>query len=495
MKGFFKHVFSLIGYGLVFSLLGGLAAYIYLSTRFTAEPWHLVALHQEFSASRLSTVPDFTSYRQLEDRLFRELHEKVYQEKAGPGSNFNRYRTGSLSDPSGYEVNWNKSFEMPVENPRGGMLMLHGLTDSPYSMRALSEKLHDQGFWIVGLRLPGHGTIPAALTRITWQDWAAAVGIGARHLRKQIGREPPLYIVGYSTGAALAVEYALEGLADGQIPRPSGLVLLSAAIGVSPVAALAKMQLALAGLPGLGKLQWESVMMEYDPYKYNSFPVNAGEQIYLLTKRIQALMDSNIKNGKLLSFPRVLVFQSIVDATVLPEAMIDNFLNRLPSGKNSLVLFDVNMQALAEGMLVKNVEKLKTRLQTGDLPFELNLVSNVDPTSNAVHVLRKKAMASSVEEIPLFLSWPQGIYSLSHVALPIPPDDPIYGEAKMSRKAKTIRLGNLALRGEKGVLAIDALQLMRLRYNPFFPYITDRLEGFLGRSNEAAYGEKPDGND
>ncbi|MEJ2690813.1 MAG: alpha/beta hydrolase, partial [Deltaproteobacteria bacterium] len=146
MKAFFRHIFALVGYGLVFSLLGGLAAYIFSSTRFTAAPWHLIALQEEFKESRLSTVPDFASYLQLEDRLFRELHEKVYQGGTGPGYNFNRYRTGSLSDPSGYVVNWNRSFEMRVDNPRGGVLMLHGLTDSPYSMRALAEKLHRAGF-------------------------------------------------------------------------------------------------------------------------------------------------------------------------------------------------------------------------------------------------------------------------------------------------------------------------------------------------------------
>lgn len=487
MKAFFKHIFALVGYGLIFSLLGGLAAYIYSSTRFTAAPWHQIELQEEFRESRLSAVPDFASYLQLEDRLFRELHEKVYREVAGSGSNFNRYRTGSKSDPSGYEVNWNKSFEMQVDHPRGGVLLLHGLTDSPYSIRALAEKLHGQRFWVVGLRLPGHGTIPSELTGIRWQDWAAAVRIGMDHLQKEIGPEPPLYIVGYSTGAALAVEYSLQGLTNGEMPMPTGLVLISPAIGLPPVAALAKMQLDLAALPGLSKLEWESVIMEYDPYKYNSFPVNAGVQIYLLTKRIQSMLESSKKNGTILRFPSVLVFLSIVDATILPTAVIDNFLSRLPSDKNRLVLFDVNRRALAEGMLVDNVDALRTRLlQAVDLPFELELVSNIDATSDVVHELRKKAMDGTIAETPLSLSWPLGIYSLSHVALPFPPDDPIYGEAPMSQKSKTIRLGNLALRGERGVLAIGGQQLMRLRYNPFFSYMSDQVKRFFDKTNDEA---------
>jgi len=489
MKGFIKYILALIGNGFVFLLIGGLTVYIYLNTRFTAEPWHLVELQEEFNESRISIIPDFASYQQLEDRLFRELHEKVYQEADGPGSKFNRYRTGSMSDPASYTVNWNKSFEMPVEKPRGGVLMLHGLTDSPYSMRALAEKLHEQGFWIVALRLPGHGTIPAELTRITWKDWAAATRIGARHLRKQIGAGPPLYILGYSTGAALAVEYSLAGLDDQEISMPAGLVLLSPAIGLPPVAALAKTQLFLSELPRLEKMAWTSVMMEYDPFKYNSFPVNAGEQVYLLTQRIQSMIEKNEKNGKLKSFPRVLAFQSIVDATILPDAVIDNFMNHLPPGRESLVLFDVNMRALTVGLLVRDVEKMKTQLlQAANLPFDLELVSNSNPTSDTVQVRRKKAMQSSVEEIPLSLAWPPGIYSLSHVALPFPPDDPIYGDGQMSNVSKAIRLGRLAFYGEKGVLAIDDQQLMRLRYNPFFPYMADHIERFLAKTNEANNG-------
>jgi alpha-beta hydrolase superfamily lysophospholipase len=50
------------------------------------------------------------------------------------------------------------------------VLLLHGLTDSPYSMRALAELFAARGWYVVGLRLPGHGTAPAALTRVTWQD-------------------------------------------------------------------------------------------------------------------------------------------------------------------------------------------------------------------------------------------------------------------------------------------------------------------------------------
>ena len=480
MKRFLKLVVTLVGSGLVFTLAGGLAMYIYLNTRFSVEPWHVVILKEEFTTESVATVPDFGSYRKLEGRLFRELKEKVYPAGSGPGSLFNRYVSGSLSDPFEYEVNWNRSFELAVDNLRGGILMLHGLTDSPYSIRSLAEELQAQGFWVGGLRLPGHGTIPAELTRMKWQDWAAATNIGANRVRTRIGPDLPFYIVGYSNGGALAVEYSLRVMNGEDIPRPEGLILISPELDLPAVASLAKFQLALSRLPGLGKLAWESVMMEYDPFKYNSFPVNGGEQAYRLTERIGAQLEKLKKDGKLQTFQRVLPFQSIVDATIKPEGAADSLLSLLPPGGHSLVLFDVNQMARNENLLAVTGEKFKSRLLAdGKLPFDLIIVTNENKNSGAVKAVRKKAMQSSLENTSLSLNWPKEIYSLSHVALPFPPDDPIYGDQPFQGSGH-IRLGRLEARGEKGVFAIPGKHLMRLRYNPFYSFMEERITMFLG---------------
>ena len=79
---------------------------------------------------------------------------------------------------------------IPVEEPRGGILLLHGLTDSPYSLRALGTTLHELGYHVVGLRLPGHGTAPSGLKHIHWQDMAAAVRLAVAHLASKVGKKP-----------------------------------------------------------------------------------------------------------------------------------------------------------------------------------------------------------------------------------------------------------------------------------------------------------------
>jgi alpha-beta hydrolase superfamily lysophospholipase len=46
--------------------------------------------------------------------------------------------------------NWNLTFEIPASQPKGAVLLLHGLTDSPYSMRALAAVFAARGWYVVG---------------------------------------------------------------------------------------------------------------------------------------------------------------------------------------------------------------------------------------------------------------------------------------------------------------------------------------------------------
>ena len=125
--------------------------------------------------------PHTHDYRRLEDRLFDELRVAVY-ERVGEADRraLNRYSAGSLADPTAYPENGNRTYDLPVEQPRAAVLMIHGLSDSPYVLRALGERLHQRGCWVVGLRLPGHGTAPSALKTVRWEDWAAAVRLAAK---------------------------------------------------------------------------------------------------------------------------------------------------------------------------------------------------------------------------------------------------------------------------------------------------------------------------
>ena len=472
-----------IGYGLFFSLLGLVGAYIYyLETRPDLKVWHKAKLDQEFRADRTEATPDLDAYLKLEDTLFQELEQEVYARiEDADRREINRYHAGSLMDPDAAPTNWNRTFELAVDQPVAGALMLHGLSDSPYSMRALAQVLHQHGVWVVGLRTPGHGTAPAGLLDVSWQDFAAAVRLAARHVKTRIGSQQPFYMVGYSNGAALAVDYALSVMNGADLPVADKLVLLSPAIGVSPAAVLALWQERLSKLAGLKKLGWKSIQPEFDPYKYNSFTINAADQIYELTQSIAAGMQQHASTEGVKGFPKVIAFQSVVDATIPPATLIDVLFEELAAEGHELVLFDINRRSESEPLLRSDPESLTERLLADvDLTFTVTLVTNLNPATDEVVALTKPAGSDTVIDEPLGMIWPPGIFSLSHVALPFPPDDPLYGIADTVENSKQhITLGNVVIRGERNLLQIPDDFFLRLRHNPFFPYLAERMLRFL----------------
>lgn len=136
-------------------------------------PWHTVRLSEEFTEGKRKSIQTFDQYLRLEERLFKELEQKVYRRvDRGRGFELNRYSSGSAADPQTWPSNWNRSFELPSDPPAGAVLLLHGMSDSPYSLRALGKSFNKHGYWVIGLRLPGHGTIPSGLKTLRWEDTA-----------------------------------------------------------------------------------------------------------------------------------------------------------------------------------------------------------------------------------------------------------------------------------------------------------------------------------
>ena len=92
----------------------------------------------------------------------------------------------------------------------------------------------------------------------------------------------------------------------------------------------------------------------------------------------------------------------------------------------------------------------------------------------AVVAQHKPPFSTDMSEIvPLDQAWPTGVISLSHVALPFPPDDPLYGQ-RPPENDEVLFLGQMALQGERGLLQFPADWLLRLRHNPFHEYLQAR---------------------
>jgi len=438
-------------------------------------PWLGVPLTEDFDLRNSTEVRTFADYLALEQRVFAQLDAEVYADtETGPEQDLLRFSSGSASDPRAWHPNWNRTFELPADEPVGGVLLLHGMSDSPYSLRALGEALNRQGYQVVGLRLPGHGTAPSGLRHVRWKDMAAAVRLGMEHLAARVG-DRPVHIVGYSTGATLGLDFALEALDGRASPVPASLILVSPAIGIHPAAAFAVWKRRLSALPGLGGLAWLNVEPEFDPYKYNSFATRAGEEVHVLTRSVAQRLASRARAGRLGDFPPTLVFKSNADATVTNESVVERLLGQLGADRHELVLFDVNRLAAKSVLKIYDPRALTTSV-VGDpaLPFTVTLVTNTDGDSLTVEARRQRpysATFSSVEALDM--SWPPAVISLSHVALPFPPDDPLYGQ-RPPDNAQALFLGQMAIQGERGLFALSSDWLLRMRHNPFYDYLERR---------------------
>lgn len=451
------------------------------------KPWHRIELEHEYRAGGADAPTTFAEYLALEDRLFDELRRTVLDDPAAADVHpLGRYTPNSAPERLAYDSPYNRSFELVPADPRGAVLLVHGLSDSPYSVRALAETFLAQGYYVLALRLPGHGTIPSGLVGVSWKDWYGAVVLAAKHASAQAPGQPFL-AGGHSTGAALVTFYSLRALEDGALPVPQRLYLVSAAVGISPFAALTNVAAALAFLPAFEKSKWMDVLPEYDPYKYNSFPVNAANQIYKLTRVLRRGLVAAQAQGRLEGMPKVCAFQSLVDSTVTAQEVVRGLLARLPSPGNELVVFDVNRRTTFEGLLAPGpLEDLDRLREAPELPFRLTIVGNLPDGSDAVATFTREAGAREFGVRDLSLSWPQGVFSLGHVALPFPPDDPVYGLTPDADSALRYNLGAVAARGENGALLVPLGALARLRCNPFFEVIRAKVVESLAPATAAA---------
>lgn len=100
-----------------------------------------------------------------------------------------------------------------------GVLLCHGFTGSPQSMRPWAEHLSDAGLTVSLPRLPGHGTRWQEMNLTRWEDWYAEVD---RALTTLHTRCEQVFVMGLSMGGTLAIRLAEQRPAD-----VAGLVLVN----------------------------------------------------------------------------------------------------------------------------------------------------------------------------------------------------------------------------------------------------------------------------
>lgn len=269
---------------------------------------HPSGLNTRFSCANLS-FPEYIAH----------CRNMIAQARADlAASDLNKIIDGNapfeLHPAAAYPAGKNKTY-------RRGILLTHGLSDSPYFMRHLGAFFQENGFRVMAVLLPGHGTRPGDLLEVRWQEWQKTVEYGVEQLALEADE---IYLGGYSAGGALSVYQSLRDR------RIRGLFLFAPALQISPRAAFANLHKAYSWLASAAK--WVDILPDSDIYKYESFPKNAAAQMYALTQVLRRMLTQ-----ERVTIP-VFAVASQDDVTVNTDATVA-FMAHAPHAANRLVYY------------------------------------------------------------------------------------------------------------------------------------------------------------
>lgn len=183
-----------------------------------------------------------------------------------------------------------------------GVLMCHGFTGVPASMRPWGRVLADAGFTVRGPRLPGHGTTWQELNRTQWTDWYECMRAEFLALRDRCGS---VFVFGQSMGGTLAMRLAQEYGAD-----VAGLTLVNPVIAASRRDALL-LPLASRFVPSIAGLGGDIAKPGVVALSYPRVPLRAAASLARLWRIVRADLHR-------IEQP-ILLCHSLVDHVVNPD--------------------------------------------------------------------------------------------------------------------------------------------------------------------------------
>lgn len=314
---------------------------------------------------------------------------------------------------------------------RLGILMVHGLSDSPYLLRPIANNLAFRFpcALIRGLLMPGHGTVPGDLLDSSIDEWRATFDFGVESFGASVDR---LVVLGYSNGATLSLDY----LNRNPVNRVDGLILL--APGLEAYDGRTSMAPWLKWV-----MPWISEHADDDAVKYESFPTSAAGEFYRLTESVRE------RTQRAIELPSLSLI-SAEDTTINSQSSLDFYCQWLDNDQSRLLYF-----ADAGAEVPGGCEHVQ--------------VLSPDPADSR------------------FLGF-------SHVALAIPANDPHYGidgaysaclnyadstelyRQCMNDPQATVYGENTLLDGDG---MVNGKLLRRATFNPYFDRVLDAMVCFL----------------
>lgn len=194
------------------------------------------------------------------------------------------------------------------ENSRIGLLLVHGFTGNPCSMRPLGEALAKHGFTVEVPRLPGHGTHWRDMKKTRYSDWRAEV---KRALERLLTRSERAVLVGLSMGGTLVLDVGAE-----RTDAVAGIVAINPAIVdrrglVAKLAPFLERLIPVAPAAAAGLVKNDAKKPGVDEKAYAYVVAAAGNSLLRELPRIR-------RDIAQISVP-VLVAHSVEDHSVAPE--------------------------------------------------------------------------------------------------------------------------------------------------------------------------------
>lgn len=326
-------------------------------------------------------------------------------------------------------VNGNIPFEYLPKDPnafnphtkkyRRGVLLIHGLYESPYHMQALGRFFQSQGFLVRAMLLPGHGTVPGDLLKITCEAWISAAESAYKGLQN-IAEQ--CFITGYSTGGTLGLHLALKKI------DIAGLFLYAPAIQITPFARFARF-FKIFYRRHWQLTNWFFIGENEDPYKYEAYTMNSADQVYRLIQ-----MNNELLKNHRVELPLFMVLTANDHVTNPAAAM--KYFHQEKNKQSKLILYTTRPQ-----------------------------INDRDP-----RVIKRNSCYPDLK-----------ILNFSHTCLNKSIDDPHYGRngdytkrqmERLDASEKTVCFGELELQARSKHLA-------RLYYNPDLPYLLDKMTQFI----------------
>ncbi|WP_427977616.1 alpha/beta hydrolase [Agarivorans sp.] len=327
-------------------------------------------------------------------------------------------------------------FELHHPNNDKAVLLIHGLTDSPFHFHDLAWFFYQQGYDVRTLLLPGHGTAPSDLVNTDYRQWQQAADYAISRSSEDYSE---LYLGGFSTGGALILRHLLKHPKNSE--QVKGLLLWSpASKAASNWAWLAK--------PASWFRTWLSKDADIDFAKYESFATNAGAQVYSLMK----LLGKELKQAEQLPAIPLLMVASQYDQTINTQAslaILQRWQQANPQLQHQLIYYG-DQQSLPAGL------------------------------SEQVQLNIPRCATASCEQIQ----------QVAHTATINAPSNPYYGENGVYRNCShylkdipsylRCKQNNEVVKGETRKQNLQRYAtFQRLTYNPYYQQMLQQINAFM----------------